>query len=178
MFHLESPTTTPPANSPTPSPRCCRAGSLTPHGARPDARPVHASLIVARDSQALVAVLHDTGNSVHAGHLFLPGGRREQGEDAEACAHRELKEEAGATARRMRPLGEYAITSESGAHLSLSLAQDLRLGPQELTDTEAGFKLEWWTWTMDDALKAAEEGQFLLPASPRLFLAERLLNAR
>ncbi|MET8103007.1 hypothetical protein ABZV29_42430 [Streptomyces sp. NPDC005236] len=62
---------------------------------------------------------------------------------------RELKEEAGVTACRMRSLGEYAITSESGARLSLFLAEDLRLGAQELTDTEArpGSRSSGGRWT-------------------------------
>ena len=37
------------------------------------------------------------------GHLFVPGGRREPGEEPEDCARREVREEAGVTARSWTP---------------------------------------------------------------------------
>ncbi|MFK8844928.1 hypothetical protein [Streptomyces sp. Ac-502] len=54
------------------------------------------------------------------------------------------------------------------ALLSGHFARDLTLGPQELSPTEADFTLSWWP--MNDALTAAVEGRFLLPAGP---LAQR-----
>ncbi|MFD4601325.1 NUDIX domain-containing protein [Streptomyces sp. NPDC058464] len=129
-----------------------------------------ASVVVARDAQGLVALLSaDFPN--HGGEfLFLPGGRREPGEDPLGCARRELREEAGVTAERWRPLGAYAITLGSTARVHLFEARELTLGAQELTETEQDFKLMWWP--MDDAVQAAHEGRFLLPAGPlALFLA-------
>ncbi len=56
--------------------------------------------------------------------------------------------------------------------MHLYLAEGLTLGPQELTPTEAGFKLSWWPMT--DAITAAAEGRFLLPGGPlALLLAQR-----
>ncbi|RII20616.1 hypothetical protein DSC45_05260 [Streptomyces sp. YIM 130001] len=71
-----------------------------------------------------------------------------------------------------RPLGSYAITLGSTARVHLYEARSLTLGPQHLTDTEQDFKLSWWP--LDDAITAATDGRFLLPAGPlALFLAGR-----
>lgn len=127
-----------------------------------------ASVVVARDANGLVALL-STDFPVHGGeHLFLPGGRREEGETPLECARRELREEAGITARQWRSLGSHAITLASTARVHLFEARSLTLGPQELTGTEGDFKLMWWP--MADALRAVHEERFLLPAGPLALL--------
>ncbi|MEU7202878.1 NUDIX hydrolase [Streptomyces sp. NPDC045470] len=131
-----------------------------------------ASVIVAQNAAGHVALLSAYFPRHGGDFLFLPGGRREDGESPEECARRELREEAGASARTWRPLGSYAITLSSAARVHLFAARDLTLGPQELTPSEIGFKLTWWP--MDDALTAAADGRFLLPAGPlALMLADR-----
>lgn len=133
----------------------------------------NASVIVALDDDGRVAVLNSR-NARH-GEMFLPGGRQDPGEGPEQCARRELREEAGVTAAKWRHLGTYAITLGSSAQLSLYLAEELTLGPQELNDTEEDFKLTWWP--LADAVTAATEGRFLLPAGPlALLLADRLFK--
>ncbi|MFF8831401.1 NUDIX hydrolase [Streptomyces sp. NPDC015131] len=146
--------------------------TTTHHG--PDA---HASVVVARDSAGLIAILSADFPDHGGEHVFLPGGRQEPGESPVDCARRELLEEAGITAGEWDALGTYAITLNSPARVSLFLAQGLTLGPQQLTDTEEGFKLMWWP--MEDAIKAAEGGRFLLQGGPlALFLAARHLGPR
>ncbi|MEV1025301.1 NUDIX hydrolase [Streptomyces sp. NPDC050264] len=137
-----------------------------------DAPTRDASVVVAIDDTDKVAIL-SADFPQHGGEfLFLPGGRREDGEDAATCARRELKEEAGVTASSWTHLGSYAMTLASTARIDLFLARNLVLGPQELTDSEQDFKLEWWP--LDATLDAVEKSRFLLPAGPlALLLATR-----
>ncbi|MBD0746161.1 NUDIX hydrolase [Streptomyces sp. CBMA152] len=131
-----------------------------------------ASVIVARDDQGQVAILAADFPRHGGEFLFLPGGRQEDGETPEECARRELREEAGITAEHWHPLGAYAITLDSTARVHLYHARELMLGPQQLTSTEQDFKLSWWP--MPDAVQAAEQGRFLLPAGPlALLLTDR-----
>ncbi|MFE9566899.1 NUDIX hydrolase [Streptomyces sp. NPDC006692] len=131
-----------------------------------------ASVIVARDEEGQVAILAADFPRHGGEYLFLPGGRREDGETPEECARRELREEAGITADQWHPLGAYAITLDSTARIHLYEAHGLTLGPQQLTPTEEDFKLSWWP--MPDAIRAARDGRFLLPAGAlALLLADR-----
>ncbi|MFF8932325.1 NUDIX domain-containing protein [Streptomyces longwoodensis] len=124
------------------------------------ARPLHANDLVALLSADFPG---------HGGeYLFLPGGRREDGESALGCARRELRKEAGVTAHRWRPLGSHAITLGSPARIHLYEARDLTLGPRLLTEPAENYKLMWWP--IVDALQAVQEGRFLLPAGPLALL--------
>jgi ADP-ribose pyrophosphatase len=72
-----------------------------------------------------------------------------------------------------RPLGSYAMTLASTARVHLFEARGLTLGPQQLTPTEPDFELAWWS--LREALEAARNGRFLLPAGPlALLLANRV----
>ncbi|PAX82037.1 NTP pyrophosphohydrolase [Streptomyces albidoflavus] len=130
----------------------------------------HASVIVARDAQGHIALLSSHFPQHGGEYLFLPGGRFENDETPLECAQRELLEEAGVASARWEPLGSFTPTLASPARVHLFLAEDLTLGPQQLTPSEADFKLTWWP--MHEALAAVQLGQFLLPAGPlALFLA-------
>jgi ADP-ribose pyrophosphatase len=130
-----------------------------------------ASVVVARDTDGLVALLSANFPEHGGEYLFLPGGRKEPGETHDECARRELREEAGITAETWRPLGYFAPTLDSATRVHLYEARDLTCGPQELTPTEMDFKLAWWSW--QEALDAASQDRFLLPAGPlALLLAE------
>ncbi|MEU6221917.1 NUDIX domain-containing protein [Streptomyces sp. NPDC047022] len=130
-----------------------------------------ASIVVALGERGHVALLTDGDDE----HLFIPGGRQEPGEDPEACARREAREEAGVAAASWTHLGTYTIAPSGTARVSLYLARGLTLGPQELTDTEADYKVQWWP--LDDAITAAVEGRFHLPAGPlALLLAQRIVS--
>jgi ADP-ribose pyrophosphatase len=131
-----------------------------------------ASVVVAVDGKGRAAILSARFPDHGGEYLFLPGGRREDGETPEQCARRELAEESGITAEEWSPLGSYAITLASPARVHLFKARRLSLGPQRLTHSELDFTLTWWP--VDEAVRAATEGRFLLPAGPlALMLAAR-----
>ncbi|MGA5198266.1 NUDIX hydrolase [Streptomyces exfoliatus] len=128
-----------------------------------------ASIVVAIDDRNHVALITNGEDD----HLFIPGGRQEPGETPEQCARREAREEAGVTGESWNHLGTYVIAPYNTAKVSLFLARNLTLGPQELTPNEAGFKVAWWP--LSDAINAAIQGRFQLPAGPlALLLAQRL----
>ncbi|MFF4051941.1 NUDIX hydrolase [Streptomyces chartreusis] len=135
-----------------------------------------ASVIVARDANGMVAVLSADFPQHGGEYMFLPGGRRENSETPQACAQRELREEAGVTAASWRPLGSYAITLDSPARIHLFLAEGLTLGPQQLTPTEVGFKLAWLS--LPAAVDAAAAGRFLLQGGPLALLLAQQVGAR
>ncbi|MEV6398051.1 NUDIX hydrolase [Streptomyces sp. NPDC051907] len=136
-----------------------------------------AAVVVARDEHGHIALLAAPFPRHGGEYLFLPGGRREDGETPEECARRELREEAGVAADHWQPLGSYAMTLNATARVHLFLAEGLECGPQQLTATEEEFKLMWWC--LSDAITAATEGRFLLQGGPlALLLAERTLNGR
>ncbi|MFF5128591.1 NUDIX hydrolase [Streptomyces syringium] len=135
-----------------------------------------ASVVVARDANGLVALLTADFPDHGGEYLFLPGGRREEGETPEECARRELREEAGITAASWCSLGSYTITLKTPARVHLFAAEGLTCGPQQLTPSEEGFKLMWWP--MPQAITAVTEGRFLLQGGPlALLLADRVFSA-
>ncbi len=69
--------------------------------------------------------------------LEIPAGKREKGEDPKACGIRELKEEAGATAREVISLGcIYPTVAYDTEVIHLYLARGLEFGSQDLDEGE------------------------------------------
>lgn len=69
--------------------------------------------------------------------LEAPAGKREAGEDPLACGVRELKEEVGATASRITPLGcLYPTVAYDTEIIYMYLARGLDFGAQKLDDGE------------------------------------------
>jgi len=69
--------------------------------------------------------------------LELPAGTTEKGEDLIACAHRELREEIGMSAREVSKIGEFFIApGYSTEFLHIYLASGLRPDPLPGDDDE------------------------------------------
>lgn len=67
----------------------------------------------------------------------IPAGKLEKGEDPEAAAHRELREETGAVSSDLRSLGEiYPSPGYCGEIIRMYLARDLSFGEAQLDEGE------------------------------------------
>src|ERR1700694_4132792 len=96
-----------------------------------------AAAIVALDEKGDIAMLHQYRHAV-GGYLWeIPAGCRNAGETPLQCAHRELAEEAGLSARRWDHLGTIVtIPSFCDERIDLYLARELNDAPGELDHDE------------------------------------------
>jgi ADP-ribose pyrophosphatase len=137
--------TAPSPGADPPEYRTARLRVRQEHGILPDGRSVtfHAVRVPA---VAYILPLLDDGRVVlirqyrpivGAEIWELPAGTIEAGELPEACAHRELVEEAGYAAGRLEPLGEaLADPGLTDERIFLFLARDLRAMARDLDDDE------------------------------------------
>lgn len=91
--------------------------------------------------------------------LEIPAGKREGDEDPFECGVRELKEEVGATAKKMISLGKmYPTPGYCGEIIWMYLATDLTFDKQNLDDDEF---LNVEKISMDEALKMIMSGEIV-----------------
>lgn len=126
-----------------------------------------------------VVIMPKEGNSVYtiegyrfsimAKSLEFPGGYLEKKETPLQAAKRELKEEAGITARKFTYLGwfyDYIAMSDMKGHVFL--AEDLVLGKQNLEDVEQGMKVR--KIKISDLVKAIRTRKIKNEATLKAFL--------
>ena len=100
--------------------------------------PVSAAVLVAiteRPDPGVILTVRDADLRTHAGQVAFPGGRVDDGEDAQAAALREAWEELGLEPQRVEPVGAldpyrtitgYSVTAVVGV-----VSPDLSLSPHE-----------------------------------------------
>lgn len=89
----------------------------------------------------------------------IPAGTLEDGEDADACAARELVEETGYAAATLRPLTRFYTTPGfCTEQMHAYLATGLTFQGQDLDETE---KIESYQVPLDEALQMARDGRII-----------------
>ena len=89
------------------------------------------------DSQGRVLFIRQYRHAVRKELLELPAGTLEIGEEPEACASREVREETGMSAGILRNVGEfYLVPGYSTEYMYIYLATDLKNDPLPGDDDE------------------------------------------
>ena len=132
--------------------------------------------VVAVDQDDRIALVEDDFYLQRRRVLHLPGGGT-GGEAPPVAALRELEEETGVVADKVRSLGVIdPLPATTSARTHLFLATGLRPGAVHRDDTEAGMTVQWRT--LDAALAAVQDGVITEAGSvAALLLAERRLRS-
>ncbi len=112
--------------------------------------------IVAINDQNEVALVGQWRYPIARYSWEIPAGMREGAEDPLEAAKRELKEEAGVTAKKWTSLGEFFMEGSSTTKKAIIfLAQDLEMGKQSLDDDE---KIEVLWLPFQQVIDLTEDG--------------------
>lgn len=123
-----------------------------------------------------VLLIREYACGLHAYELGLPKGRVERGEDMLEGANRELKEEAGYGARRLRSIGRLSLAPTYMAHQTeVVLAEDLY--PERLQGDEPE-EPEVVPWRLDNLAALVQREDVTEGRSiAALFMARELLRS-
>lgn len=136
-----------------------------------------AVMIVPMLDDHTVLLVREYAVGVERYELGLPKGRVESGESIEQGAERELKEEVGYGARRLRPLGQLTLSPAYMTHRThVVLAEDLY--PERLPGDEPE-PLEVVPWRLDELHRLLTRGDVSEGRSiAALFMAREVLSGR
>lgn len=113
---------------------------LLPDGSQADREYVHhtgGSSVLAVDGEKNLYLVEQYRYPYHEMILEIPAGKLNAGESAYECALRELKEETGLTAARLRDLGViYPTPAYTDEPLHIFLAEDFTEGESRLDEHE------------------------------------------
>lgn len=135
-----------------------------------------AVIVVPLLDDSTVLLIREYAAGLHAYELGLPKGRVERGEDLLEGADRELKEEVGYGARRLRLVSKLSLAPTYMSHQThVVLAQDLY--PERLQGDEPE-QLEVVPWKLDDLAALVQREDVTEGRSiAALFLVRELLRA-
>ncbi|HLE44516.1 MAG TPA: NUDIX hydrolase [Methylomirabilota bacterium] len=154
------------------------------HYTLPDGRPAsldavryrHVAVVVPLLPDGRVVLLRQFRPIVAAVLWEVPAGTIEPGEAPEACARRELGEEAGYRAGRLEPLGEaLADPGLTDERLFLFVARDLASVPRHL---DADEQIEVTAVPLAEAYRMIERGEILDAGTLVALLRLRLRSER
>ena len=118
-----------------------------------------AVVLVPVDAEGYVWFVRQYRHAVRKELLELPAGTLEAGEDIEACAQREIREEIGMSAGKLQKIGEfYPAPGYSTECLYLFLASDLHPAPLPGDDDEF---IQVERFPADQVFALAEGGSIL-----------------
>jgi ADP-ribose pyrophosphatase len=128
------------------------------HESRFDIVEHHGSVVILPlDGQGNLLFVRQYRHAAGLDLLELPAGTRDEGEDPEVCARREIREETGMAAGQMEHLGGfYLAPGYSTEYMHVYLATDLRPDPLE-ADADEFLSLE--PIPLAEALDRATRGE-------------------
>jgi ADP-ribose pyrophosphatase len=135
------------------------------HVLLPDGRDTHldivehigSTIIVPVDEDGLVYFVRQYRHAAQTEMLELPAGTLEVGEDPMVCAKREVREETGMAAGKIKEIGGfYLAPGYSTEYMHVYLATELKHDPLE-ADADEFLSVE--TMTLSEAIKLAVTGK-------------------
>ena len=101
-------------------------------------------VVFCNDSDGLSVLLIERANEPFKGCWAFPGGFMEMDEDAEDCAKRELKEEAGLEIRTMRQLGAFTDVDRDPRGRMVSIAYYAVIEKSDVKGSDDAAQAKWY----------------------------------
>ena len=118
--------------------------------------------IVSIDTEGSLTLVRQLREATRGRLLELPAGTRERGEDAFACAQRELREECGLTGGEWRRLGGFWTTPGfSREYMDVFLAEGVERGDASPEDDEELEVVRWPIAEIESRLAEIEDAKTL-----------------
>ena len=118
---------------------------------------IGSAVIVPVDDKGMMYFVRQYRHAAEQEMLELPAGTLEPGEDPMVCAQREVREETGMAAGKIRQIGGfYLAPGYSTEYMRVYLAEELRVDPLE-ADADEFLNVE--TLPIQDALDLARTGK-------------------
>ena len=101
-------------------------------------------VVFSNDSDRLSVLLIERANEPFKGCWAFPGGFMDMEENAEDCAKRELKEEAGLEIRTMRQLGAFTDVNRDPRGRTVSIAYYAVIEKSEVKGADDAIQARWF----------------------------------